>query len=131
MAYVVNAPNADIYVIDVSFQALKDKSERDFLNQLPTSFVLPPEAVDRLRAAAATIIFDSPDLRAVLQGARAHVVTPGGGRSRPNELARAMNARDPRGRPAATHRRAADHGAGAAEHSFSRDPLPVCGRAAW
>src|SRR6185436_8676168 len=47
---------ADIYTIDVSFQALKDKAERDYLNQLPTSFALSDEAVDRLRAAAATII---------------------------------------------------------------------------
>jgi NTE family protein len=74
MANVVNAPNADIHTIDVSFQALKDKSEREFLNQLPTSFVLPDEAVDRLRAAAATIILASPDLREVLREAGASVV---------------------------------------------------------
>ena len=69
---VMNAPNADIYVIDVSFKELKDKSERDYLNQLPTSFVLSDEAVDRLRAAAVTIILNSPDLRQVLtdEGAR-------------------------------------------------------------
>ncbi len=69
---IVNAPNADLYVIDVSFKALKDKSERDYLNQLPTSFVLSDEAVDQLRAAAATIILNSPDLRQVLtdEGAR-------------------------------------------------------------
>ena len=41
---LVNAPNADIYVIDVSFQKLKSKAERDYLNQLPTSFSLPPLA---------------------------------------------------------------------------------------
>ena len=72
MTYVVKAPNAEIYVIDVSFQALKDKSERDYLNQLPTSFVLSDEAVDRLRAAAATIILDSPDFQQLLKdkGAR-------------------------------------------------------------
>jgi NTE family protein len=74
MANVVNAPNADIHTIDVSFQALKDKSEREFLNQLSTSFVLSDEAVDRLRAAAATIILDSPDLRAVLKEAGASIV---------------------------------------------------------
>jgi NTE family protein len=44
-------PNADIYAIDVSFAALPDKAERDYLNEQPTSFVLKPEAVDRLRAA--------------------------------------------------------------------------------
>jgi NTE family protein len=72
MTNIVNAPNADIYVIDVSFKALKDKSERDYLNQLPTSFALPDEAVDRLRAAAQTIILNSPDFQQVLkdEGAR-------------------------------------------------------------
>jgi NTE family protein len=69
LAYVVNAPNVDIYTIDVSFQALKDAAERDFLNQLPTSFVLSDEAVDRLRAAAAKVVFDSPDLREALKDA--------------------------------------------------------------
>ena len=38
MTEILNAPNADIYVIDVSFKALQDTSERDYLNQLPTSF---------------------------------------------------------------------------------------------
>jgi NTE family protein len=67
MTYIGNAPNAEIHVIDVSFRALKDKAERDFLNQLPTSFVLADDAIDRLRAAAATIIFDSPDFQQMLK----------------------------------------------------------------
>jgi NTE family protein len=73
---VVNAPNADIYVIDVSFRALKNKAERDYLNQLPTSFVLPGEAVDRLRAAAASTILESPDFREMLKDAGANIVHP-------------------------------------------------------
>jgi NTE family protein len=68
MTQIVNAPNADIYVVDVSFKALQDKSERDYLNQLPTSFHLPDEAVDRLRAAARTLILNSPDLQQALRG---------------------------------------------------------------
>jgi NTE family protein len=74
MTNIVNAPNADIYVIDVSFKALKDKSERDYLNQLPTSFALPDEAVDRLRAAAQTIILNSPDFQQVLKDEGALIV---------------------------------------------------------
>ena len=70
LANVINAPDADIYTIDVSFQALPDMRERDFLNQLPTSLALSDEAVDRLRAAAATILLDSPDLRELLKTAR-------------------------------------------------------------
>ena len=57
----IRAPMADIYTIDVSFQALDDQAERDYLNQLPTSFVLDDEAVDRLRAAAGKIILKAPD----------------------------------------------------------------------
>jgi len=72
--YVRNVPNADLYVVDVSFARLTDKAERDYLNQLPTSFVLPDEAVDRLRAAAAKIILESPDLRRVLKDVGATVV---------------------------------------------------------
>ncbi|MBV8361660.1 MAG: patatin-like phospholipase family protein, partial [Deltaproteobacteria bacterium] len=74
MTQIVNAPNADIYVIDVSFKALQDKSERDYLNQLPTSFHLPDEAVDRLRAAARTLILNSPDLQQALKGEEARMV---------------------------------------------------------
>jgi NTE family protein len=74
LAYVVNAPDADIYTIDISFQALTDQSEREFLNQLPTAFALPAEAVNRLRAAAARLVFESADLRAALKdtGVRFH-----------------------------------------------------------
>ena len=74
MSSIVNAPNADIYVIDVSFKMLADKSERAYLNQLPTSFVLSDEAFDRLRAAAQTIIFNSPEFQQVQKEGRARVV---------------------------------------------------------
>jgi NTE family protein len=67
-------PNAEIYAIDVSFPALKDKAELDYLNQQPTSFVLPPEAVDRLRAAAGTIIMDSPEFKRLLKDVGAKIV---------------------------------------------------------
>jgi NTE family protein len=65
-AYVQNAPDADIYPIEVSFQALKDETELERLNQLPTSFHLPDEAVDRLRSAAAKILLGSTELRRAL-----------------------------------------------------------------
>ena len=51
VAAALRVPDAEIYAIDVSFSALKDKAELDYLNLQPTTFVLPPEAVDRLRAA--------------------------------------------------------------------------------
>jgi NTE family protein len=73
-ARLLRTPNIDLYAIDVSFAMLKDEAERDYLNDLPTSFVLPPEAVDRLRAAAATIIRDSPDFKRLLRDAGARIV---------------------------------------------------------
>ncbi len=70
----INAPDAEIYAIDVSFPALKDKAELDYLNQQPTSFALPAEAVDRLRAAAGTIILESPEFQRLLKDAGATIV---------------------------------------------------------
>ncbi len=71
---IVDAPAARLYAIDVSFPMLKDKKEFAYLNDLPTSFVLPPEAVDRLRAAAGTILLQSPDFQRLLQDIGAKIV---------------------------------------------------------
>jgi NTE family protein len=74
VGWVANAVNADIYPIEVSFQVLAAQKERDYLNQLPTSFTLPAEAVDRLRAAAKNIILASPDFQQMLKASGRHVV---------------------------------------------------------
>ena len=71
---LLSAPNIDLYVIDVSFAALEDDAERRYLNDLPTSFVLPPEAIDRLRAAARKIVRESPDFQRLLEDAGARLV---------------------------------------------------------
>jgi len=70
----IRVPQAKIYAIDVSFPALQDKAEFDYLNQQPTTFVLPPEAVDRLRAAAGTIIAASSEFQRMLKEAGVKVV---------------------------------------------------------
>jgi NTE family protein len=70
----LRTPDATIYAIDVSFAALKDKAEFDYLNELPTSFSLPDEAVDRLRAAAGKIIMASPDFQRLLKDTGARIV---------------------------------------------------------
>ncbi len=67
LAEVERVPNLEVYVINVSFAELKDATERAYLNEQPTSFVLPPEAVDRLRAAAGTIVLESPDFQRYLK----------------------------------------------------------------
>jgi len=70
----LRVPEAEIYAIDVSFPRLKDKAELAYLNQQPTSFVLPAEAVDRLRKAAGTIIMDSPEFKRLLKDVGAKVI---------------------------------------------------------
>ena len=71
----MHAPDTDLYVVDVSFQTLEDGNELEYLNNLPTSLVLPDEAVDRLRAAAGKIILASPEFQRLLKDAGARVVT--------------------------------------------------------
>jgi NTE family protein len=70
----IRVPNAEIYTVDVSFPALADKRERDYLDSQPTSFHLPDEAVDRLRAAAGTIILASPEFQRLLKDAGGKIV---------------------------------------------------------
>jgi len=78
---VTRVPNLEVYVVNVSFAELKDGTERAYLNEQPTSFALPPEAVDRLRAAAESIVLDSPDFQRYLKDLGDRVVktpTPAG-----------------------------------------------------
>jgi len=74
VAAALRVPDAEIYAIDVSFAMLKDKAELAYLNQQPTTFVLPPEAVDRLRAAAGKIIMDSPEFKRLLKDVGARIL---------------------------------------------------------
>ena len=53
----------DFSVINVSFDELSDPVERQYLLNLPTTLSLPPEAIDRLRAAAAKILRESAAYR--------------------------------------------------------------------
>jgi NTE family protein len=77
LARAADVPDIDLFAIDVSFPELADKQEQRFLNDLPTSFVLPPEAVDRLRSAAGQIIRESPEYQRLLRDlAGEHVAPP-------------------------------------------------------
>lgn len=62
-----DVPDIAFTTINVSFDALADPAERAYLLALPTSFVLPAEAVDRLRAAAGQLLRDSPQYRALVR----------------------------------------------------------------
>ena len=74
VAAALRVPDTEIFAIDVSFPRLKDKAELAYLNQQPTSFVLSDEAVDRLRAAAGTIIMQSPEFQRLLKDLGAKIV---------------------------------------------------------
>jgi NTE family protein len=66
-------PDIDLYVVDVSIPALEDVTERDFLNEQPTSLALSGDAVDRLRAAARRILLESPEFRRLMRDLGARV----------------------------------------------------------
>lgn len=64
-------PEAQLFVVNVSFDELKNPGEVERLNQLPTSLVLAPAAVDELRRAAHRIVFASPAMTSYLASLRA------------------------------------------------------------
>ena len=55
------------YIVEVNLDLVKDASERDYLNDLPISFNLPPGAVDRLTAAARKILSESPEFKRLIK----------------------------------------------------------------
>lgn len=55
-----HVPEIDVYAIDVSFDAIADPKERAYFMNLPTSFVLSDEEVDRLRAVGGQLLRASP-----------------------------------------------------------------------
>lgn len=59
-------PKMDLHVIDISFDAIPDPEERAYFMNLPTSFVLPAEAVDRLREAAGRLLRESTGYKPLL-----------------------------------------------------------------
>jgi NTE family protein len=56
-------PSLEFSVIDASFDAVRDPAGREYLLNLPTTLSLSPEAVDRLRAAAAQVLRESMTFR--------------------------------------------------------------------
>jgi len=60
-------PKIDVFAIDVGFEQLADEKERTYFLSLPTSFVLKPEEVDRLRAIAGTLLRQSEEYQRLLK----------------------------------------------------------------
>ncbi len=63
----VPLPKLSVHALDISFDNLPDPKEREYLMNLPTSFVLPAEDVDRLREAAAQSLRQSQDFQSVVR----------------------------------------------------------------
>ena len=55
------------YLIEVKFDALPDEAERAYFIDLPTSFKLSDEEVDKLRDAAHRILTQSEDFQRLLR----------------------------------------------------------------
>jgi len=71
LARAVDVPDIDLYPVDVSFSAHPDSDERAYLNEMPTSFVLSAEQVDRLRAAAGLVVRESSEFKRLLRDVNA------------------------------------------------------------
>jgi NTE family protein len=60
-------PNISFEVLDVSFDAIRDPKERAYFLELPTSFVLSADEVDRLREIAGRLLRQSPEYQSVVR----------------------------------------------------------------
>jgi hypothetical protein len=49
----------DYYATVIGFDMLEDEEERHFFKNLPTTFKLPPETIDRLREVASRLLCKS------------------------------------------------------------------------
>ena len=62
-----SVPKISFEVLDVSFDAIRDPKERVYFMNLPTSFVLRPEEVDRLREVAGQLLRESAEYESVVR----------------------------------------------------------------
>jgi hypothetical protein len=61
----IEGHRVQFHFISVSFDDLRDEAELRYFNELPTSFELEAEAVDRLRSSARRILGQSPEFQAL------------------------------------------------------------------
>jgi NTE family protein len=60
-------PRITFDAIDVSFDAIEDPAERREFMEMPTTFFLPPESIDRLRELGGRLLRDSRPYQVLLQ----------------------------------------------------------------
>jgi NTE family protein len=62
------APHAvDLYPVQVAFEYIAEREERTWFKSLPTSFSLPRDTVDRLRAVGRRLLAEDPQFRRLLE----------------------------------------------------------------
>ena len=57
----------EFYAIDINFDAIADPEEKRYFRNLPTSFVLSDEQVDRLREMAGRLLRQSPEYQRLMR----------------------------------------------------------------
>ena len=63
----LRVPHCQYYFVEVGFNRVRDEAEREYLNDIPTSFKLQREQVDRLRSSAGTILDADPTFQALMR----------------------------------------------------------------
>lgn len=69
-AHEAGGDPVDLYLVEVSLNAIADPAEREILNAVPTTLQLPRPTIDRIRRAASTLLDTSPDFRRLLESLR-------------------------------------------------------------
>ena len=62
-----NGGDVQAMLIEIGFDDLDNETERAYFNALPTSFNLPPEAIDRLREVGARLLRNAPEYQQLLR----------------------------------------------------------------
>ena len=57
----------DVDLVELSFEQVQDKTEREYLDRIPTAFTLSSEEIIRLRRAAHTLVDESAELKHFLE----------------------------------------------------------------
>jgi len=67
------------YAIDLSFKQFSEPSVANYFLSLPTTFDLNSQVVDRLKAAARTLLYQNPEFKHLLTDLNAHTARVDGG----------------------------------------------------
>ena len=61
-----SVPRIELQVLDISFDAIRDDEERAYFMNLPTTFALQADEVDRLREIAGSLLRQSAEYQSIV-----------------------------------------------------------------